>query len=109
MHVRAGVGVKADEVGTGLGKRSGQGVHGRDHQVHIDRHGHTGRCLGVGFDGLADHGPEGEVGDVVVVHHVEVDPISAGGDDVFHLVAQAGKVGGQDGRRDAVGGHGGHP
>ena len=52
---------------------------------------------------LADHRAEGQVRHVMVVHHVEVDPVGAGGDHVGHLVAQAREVGGQDGRGDAVG------
>ena len=49
----------------------------------------------------ADHRAEGEVGHVMVVHHVEVDPVGAGGDHVAHLLAQAGEVGGEDGGGDA--------
>jgi hypothetical protein len=47
----------------------------------------------------------------VVVHDVEVDHIGAGGEDVLDFLAQAGEVGGEDGRGDQgiVGGHGGVP
>ena len=38
----------------------------------------------------------------MVVHHVEVDPVGAGRDDVAHLLAEPGEIGGQDGRGDAV-------
>ena len=99
-----GVGVKADQVGTGLGEQSRQGVDRLHHQVHIDGHGHTRCSFGMWFQGLTDHGAEGQVGYIVVVHHVEVNPVSTSGDDVFHLVAQTGKVGGQDGGGDAVSG-----
>ncbi len=34
----------------------------------------------------------------MVVHHVEMDPVGAGGDDGLHLVAETGEVGGKDAR-----------
>ena len=37
----------------------------------------------------------------MVVHHVEVDPVGAGGHDV-RTSSQAGEVGGKDGRSDSV-------
>ncbi len=103
MHVARGVGVEADEVGAGLGKGGGQRIDRPHHQVHVDRHGHAGGGLGVGLEGLADHGAEREVGHIVVVHHVEVDPVGAGGDDVVHFVAQAGEIGRQNRGGNAVG------
>ena len=71
------------------------------HQVHVDRH-----LRAVGVDRVlaqrrADHRAEGQVRHVMVVHHVEVDPVGAGGDDVAHLVAEAREIGGQDARGDA--------
>jgi hypothetical protein len=86
VDVRAGVGVEADQVGAGLGRRPGQRIDRLHHQVHVDRH----RCR-VLAQRLADHRAEGQVGHVMVVHHVEVDPVGAGGDDVAHLLAQAGE------------------
>ena len=57
---------------------------------------------------LTHHGAESEVGDIVVVHDIEVNPVGTGGDNIFHLVAQTGEIGGQDGGSDAVmGSHGG--
>jgi hypothetical protein len=52
------------------------------------------------LDGLADHRAKGEVGHVMVVHHVKMHPVGTGSDDVFDLVAQTGKVGGQNGGGD---------
>ena len=43
---------------------------------------------------------DGDVGDEVAVHHVDVDPVAAGGVDRPHLVAELGEVGGEDGWRD---------
>ena len=41
----------------------------------------------------------------MVVHHVVVNPVGASGNDVAHFFAQAGKIGGQEGGGNAVGGH----
>ena len=53
---------------------------------------------------FADHRSDGQIRHVVVVHHVEVDPVGAGGDHILDLVTQTGEVGRQDGGGDAVGG-----
>jgi hypothetical protein len=103
VHMRAGIGVKADEVGTGLCKRRGQCIDGRDHQMHIDRHGHAGCRFGMRLEGLANHGAECEVGHVMVVHHVKVDPVGTGVDDAFDFLAQTGEISREDGRGNAVG------
>ena len=79
-------------------------VDRRDHQVHVDGHGRAVGAHRVLLQRLADHRAEAEVGHVMVVHHVEVDPVGAGRDHVGELLAQAREVGGQDGRGDAVGG-----
>jgi hypothetical protein len=42
----------------------------------------------------------------MVVHHVEVDDVGAGGDDIAHFLAKAGEIGGQDAGGDAESGHG---
>jgi hypothetical protein len=34
----------------------------------------------------------------MVVHHVEVHPVGTGGGDVVDLFAEAGEIGGEDGR-----------
>ena len=57
--------------------------------------------LHVRADRFAHQRADGQVGHVVVVHHVEMHQVGAGGLDGAHLLAQAGKVGGQDGRGDA--------
>ena len=100
VHMRTRIRVKADVVRASFGKRCGQSVHRRNHQMHINRHSHASGRFGMWLQGLANHGAEREVGHIVVVHHVEMNPISASGDDVFHLVAQAGEVGRQDGGGD---------
>ena len=99
VDVLGGLGVEGDDVGAGLGEVGHDAIDRLHHQVHVDRR------RGVRADGLAHQRADGEVGDVVVVHHVEVNPVGAGGDDVANLLAEAGEVGGQQAGGDAV--HGG--
>ena len=47
--------------------------------------------------GFAYHGPDSQVGHMMIVHHIEVHDIGAGGENVIDFLAQAGKIGGQDG------------
>jgi hypothetical protein len=108
MHVRAGFGMEADQAGAGLGEIRDDPVDRLDHQVHVDRCRHP-----VLAQRLADQRADGQVGYVVVVHDVEVDPVGAGLEDVVDLLAQSGEVGRQDGRGDdggldAARGHGAH-
>jgi hypothetical protein len=46
--------------------------------------------------GAQTKGPDGQVGHIVVVHHVEVHQIGARCLDGAHLLSQARKVGRQD-------------
>jgi hypothetical protein len=55
---------------TGRGVLANDAVNGGDHQVHIDGGSHA-----VITEGLADHGANRQVRDVVVVHHVEVHDV----------------------------------
>jgi hypothetical protein len=49
--------------------------------------------LGVRSQGSAYHGTKRQVGHIVVVHDIEVYPVSTGRNDVANFFAQAGKVG----------------
>src|SRR5690606_4616079 len=64
VDVAAGLRVEADEVGAGGGEVRDDAVHRLDHQVHVDE-----GLYAVLAQRLADHRADGEVGDVVVVHH----------------------------------------
>ncbi|ETH09940.1 transposase, IS481 family [Bordetella pertussis 2371640] len=88
VDVARGFRMESDDVGAGLGELRHDFVDRLDHQVHVDRHLHMGTDRGT------DHRSDGQVGHVMVVHHVEVNPVGARGDDVAHLFAQAGEVGG---------------
>ena len=103
VDVLAGFRMEADDVGAGLCKVGDDAVDRLDHQVHVDRHLH------MRTDRFADERADGEVGDIMVIHHVEMDDVGAGSDDIADFLAEAGKVGRQDAGRDAVGGHAGLP
>ena len=88
-----GIGVKADVVRPRVSKHRRQRIDRLHHQVHIHRHRRAIHFFGVRLDGLADHRAEGQVGHVMVVHHIEVDPVGPGVDHAVHLLAQESKVG----------------
>jgi hypothetical protein len=85
----------------GLGDR----IDRLDHQVDVDRHRLAVGPSGVRPDRLADHRPDGQVRHVMVVHHVEVDPVGAGGDDVPHLLAEPREIGRKNAGGDEGAGH----
>src|SRR5258708_3408476 len=59
--------------------------------MHVD--GSVDSRLAQGF---ANQRTDGEVGDVVIIHHVEVDPVRAGGEYRIHFFPQAGEISGQN-------------
>jgi len=104
VDVVGGLRVEGDEGGAGIGKVGDDAVDGGDHQMHVNGGGDA-----VIAQGLADHGANRQVGDVVVVHHIEVHDVSAGGQDVVHFLPELGKVSGEDGGGNPevlLGGHG---
>ena len=100
--------MKADVVCACVGKGRGHGIDRLHHQVYV--HGYVDHVavaiglFGMRLDGLADHGAEGQVGHVMVVHHVKVHPVCARSYDVFNLFTQPRKVSRQNGRGDAESG-----
>ena len=96
--------VEGDVGGAGLGEVGDDPVHGLDHQVDVDGGGDPMLA-----QGLADQGADGQVGDIVVVHDVEVDDVRPGGEDVVHLFPEFGEVGGEDRGGNEVFNHGGLP
>ena len=97
VDVVGGLGVEGDVGGAGVDEVGDGGVNGADHEVDVDGGGNA-----VVAEGLADHGADGQVGNVVVVHDVEVDDVGTGLEDVVDLLAELGKVGGEDGGGDEV-------
>ena len=65
-------GVKGNPTGAGLGKAIDQGIDRTHHQMYIDRRGHT-----VLTKRRANRRTKGQIWNVVVVHHVEVNNIGA--------------------------------
>ena len=92
VNVLAGFGVKGDDVGTGFGKHRNQAINRLHHQMHVNRGG------GVRANGFADQGADGQVGDVMVVHHIKMDDVGTSGNDVADFFTQAGKVSGKQAR-----------
>ncbi len=70
------------------------------HEMDVDRDRR------VRLDRRADERPHREVRNVMVVHHVEVQQVGAGGDHRAHLVAEAREIRGQERRRNQEFGHG---
>jgi hypothetical protein len=90
-----------DAVGTGLGEGFEIGIAGRDHQMDVE-------CLlGDRADGLHHGGTDGDIGDEVPIHHVDVDPVGARGLDGADFVAQFGEIGRKNRRRDGERAHDG--
>ncbi|MDT4859926.1 hypothetical protein FQZ97_944580 [compost metagenome] len=96
----AGFRVEGDVAGAGLEEVADDAVDRLDHQVHVDRRGDA-----VLAQRRADHRADGQVGHVVVVHHVEVDDVRPGGEHLVDFLAQAGEVGGKNRRGDGEGLH----
>ena len=92
--MRARLDMHCDDVGAGLGEGLEIGIAGRDHQVYVER------LLGDGADRLHHRGADGDVGHEVPVHHVDMDPVGAGGLDCADFIAQLGEIGRQNRRRD---------
>ena len=87
--------MKTDEVCACIRKGRRQGIDGLHHQMNIDGHSFAIGGFGMRLESLTNHGAKGEVGHVMVVHHVVVNPVCAGGNDIAHFFTQTGKVGRQ--------------
>ena len=74
--------VKADHVCARFREVRHDTVDRAHHQMHVDRHLH------VRADRLAHERADGQVRYVVVIHHVEVNPVGARGDDVADFFAE---------------------
>ena len=83
------LGMEGDEIGARLGEVGHQAVDRTHHEVHIDGDGD------VGADRLADQRADGEVGDEMVVHHVEMQQIGTSGLHRPDLLAEPGEIGRQ--------------
>ena len=61
--------------------------------MHIYRHGLAVWRFGMGFKRLTNHRAKSQIGHIVVVHHIKMDPIRTRSNDIFYLIAQASKIG----------------
>ena len=95
--MRTCLGMDRDVVASRLGKGFEIRIARRNHQMGVEN------LFGVRAHRLDDVGTIGNVGDEMAVHHVEMDPVGAGGIDGAHLFAEFGKVGRQDRRRNHEG------
>ena len=91
VQVRADFVVDADPVGAGLGERGDEIVGVIDHQVAVE--GQAGCLANAGYHGR----PDGDVGDEVAVHDVDVDGGAAAALGRGNLIGQVGKISGKDG------------
>ena len=83
-----------EDIGPGLGEFRQKVIGPLDHQVDVQRKG------GAAAHRLHDGRADGQVGDEMAVHDIHMDIIGAG---LFHgpdLFAEAGEVGGKNGRGD---------
>ena len=94
VQVGAGLGVDQDVIGAGLDEVVDERIHGGDHQVDVEGQARVRAQAG------DDRGAETDVGDEMTVHHVEMEPVGAGGLDGADLLGEAGEVGGEEARAD---------
>jgi hypothetical protein len=86
---RAGLGLDQQMIGAGLGERREIALRLDDHQMNVER-----LCRRAA-DGLQHDGPDGDIGHEAAVHHIDMDPIGAGGVDGADLLAQSREIGRQ--------------
>ena len=86
--------VHGDEIGAGFGEGLDIGVDRFDHQMRVEGAG------GVWAQRLHDSRTKGDVGHEMAVHHIEMNPIGAGRDDIAHFLAEPGEI-----RRENRGGY----
>ena len=78
-------------IGTGFGKRRHQAIDGLNHQVHVND------GLRVRADCFAHKRTNGEVRDVVIVHHVKVNPIGPGRNHISDFFGKTSEIGRENG------------
>ncbi len=96
VHVFRSLRVEADDIGTGLGKIRNDAIDRFDHEVHVDH------CPGERADRFADQRPDRQVGNVMIVHHVEVNDVGARGNHRLDFFAELGEIRGQDAGSNSI-------
>ena len=83
--------MEGDDAGTRRGEVRHDAVNRFHHQVNVDRGGNA-----IVTQRLEHHRTDGQVWNVVVIHHVEMDDIRASRQCVGSVFTQAGKIGRQN-------------
>ncbi len=94
IEVRAGFLMDRDQIRAGLHEGGGELVGIANHEVAVEL---QLRDFAEGFD---DRRSEGDVGDEVAVHHIDVEHRDACGFDLLDVVGKAGEVRCEDGGED---------
>src|SRR5574343_502950 len=94
--MRRSLRVKTDPVCPRFGKGFNEAIDGRYHQMHIDRR------LRMWSNRLAEHRPQRQVGDVMVIHDIKVNPVGPGRDNVTDFFTHSVKFVIKNTGRDGV-------
>lgn len=92
VGMTAGFGVEGEAVRAGFGEGGDERIHGFGHQVGVQK---GVRRLRVLAQGAAGECAEGEIGDIVVVHHIQVQPVGAGCEGGCGFFAESGEIRGE--------------
>ncbi len=86
MQMRPRLDMDRNEIGAGLGEILEEGIARRDHQMHVEE------GLRVRPERLHHARADRDVRHEMPVHHIDMDPIRAGGDDRLDFGAERGKI-----------------
>ena len=85
----AGFGVEGDVTCTGIGKVGDDAVDRLDHKMHVNRRIHAviSQCR-------THRRTDRQIGDIMIIHHIEMHHVRPRCQHPLDLLAQTGKVGG---------------
>ena len=78
--------MKGNDVRACFGEHRNQRIDRLDHQMNVNRNLH------VRADRLAHQRADGQVGHIMIVHHIKMHPVRTGGLDGTHFLAQSGEI-----------------
>ena len=87
VEMRTGLRMRRDDIGAGLHEGFKIGVHRRDHQMHVEG------LFRVRPQRLHHGRTDGEIGHVMPVHHIDMNPVGARLVDGANLLAELGEIG----------------
>src|SRR3569833_3412814 len=85
IDMLGGFRMKSNDVCAGFGEIGDDAIDWLDHQMHIDRHLHMRP------DRLAYQRPNSQIRNVMIIHHIEMNNVSAGGYNITHFLAKTRK------------------